>query len=230
MKRLAAIAATLLACPSAFALTVEWASHQTTVALGQTTRYTMEARLIDEAGQGAPGVGYTFTVDGSCATFEDGSTTFSGVSDEAGLAFGPRVIGHTLAAACQGAFTAEGLAEPVPTPLFVFDPADVVLSTAPAELLGVPLCRTWKIAMYARVGDIAVHPHALEVSITAGSNGATGTIVEIRPPFMPGGSTAVVFTSNDKQGRYELQGRYGAAFVAMPVEQKKNKYDCSGLF
>src|SRR5688572_18431965 len=166
MTRFAALAGLLLACQSAFALTIDWASHQTSVALGQTTRSGMQARLIDEAGQAAPGVGYTFTVDGSCATFEDGSTSFSGVSDEAGVAFGPRLIGHTLAAACEAAFTADGLAEPVPAPLFVFDPADVVLSTAPVELVDVPLCRTWRIAMYARVGDIVVHPHALEVSIT----------------------------------------------------------------
>jgi hypothetical protein len=186
-------------------------------------------RLVDDAGQGVPGISYTHEVDGNCATFEDGSTRFSGVSDEFGLGISPPLVGHTLASACEATLAAEGLAEPLPADLFVFDPAQVVLSTVPVELANVPLCRTWKIAVYARVGDIVVYPHALEVSITTGSNGATGTIDEVRPPLVSGGSTGVTFTSNDKQGRYELQARYGAAFVAMPVDQKKYKFDCQGF-
>src|SRR6186713_1306896 len=97
MKRLAAIAATLLACQSALALTVDdsYAGHMS-VALGQSTAGGLFLRLVDDAGQPATGVGYTFTLDGSCATFNDGSTTFTGTTDAGGFTSSPLLTGHQL--------------------------------------------------------------------------------------------------------------------------------------
>ena len=220
MKRLAAIAATLLACQSAFALVAENFGHQASAAVGTTAVIASHVRVTDDLGAPVAGVPYVFEIDAACAAFPGGATTSSGITDESGLARSELWTTTALAPACDLQFEAQGVEGGLALPIFVFSPADVVLS-ANTEGFDTTFCRTHKFFVFATVGGTPVYAFPTVVA-TSSPNGATATIGFVNGP-VDGGTFSVEFTTNQVQGRYEIRASYGNSFVSVPVDQKKFK-------
>lgn len=188
-----------------------------TLGLGEASVGRFTVALVDGQGNYPQGVHFTYSVDGTCAMFLDGTTTFTGVTDSGG-AVSPPLYGLALSSSCEVTFTADGLALPLGFTMRIFRPEDVVLTATQASI-EVATGSLYTLAVTASVDGLPVNI-APGTIIGASSSGATATLQALSLGGANTGYYSARFLANDRPGTYEVTATYRQARATTAVKQK----------